>query len=172
MRTPIFVRPLTDAERQALEAGWRSSDAFRLRRCQILLASARGQRAPQIARHLGCSRQTAHAAIRAFNQVGLPCLQRRSTRPHTIQAAFDSRAVAQLRALLHQSPRTLGKPTSVWTLALVAEVSFAHGLTARRVSGETIRVTLARWGLRWQRAKQWLTSPDPAYARKKGGGIV
>jgi hypothetical protein len=36
---PKFVRPLEDAEREALAAGLRSSDAFVLRRCQILLAS-------------------------------------------------------------------------------------------------------------------------------------
>ena len=39
MRPPIFVRPLTDAERTALTMGLRSSDAFVLRRCQMLLAS-------------------------------------------------------------------------------------------------------------------------------------
>jgi hypothetical protein len=44
MQVPLFVRPLTDAERQALEAGLHSSDAFVLRRCQILLASARRAR--------------------------------------------------------------------------------------------------------------------------------
>jgi hypothetical protein len=48
------VRPLTDAERQALSAGLRSKDTFVLHRCQILLASARGERAPQIAAHLSC----------------------------------------------------------------------------------------------------------------------
>ncbi len=41
-------------------------------------------------------------------------------------------------------------------------------MTHERVTGETIRVTLKRLGVRWQRAKQWITSPDPAYARKKG----
>jgi len=50
---PIFVRPLTDAERQQVEAGLRSSKAFVLRRCQILLASARGERATTIVRQLG-----------------------------------------------------------------------------------------------------------------------
>ena len=54
MKPPTFVRPLTDHERQALKAALRSPDAFTLRRCQILLASADGQRAPQIARTLGC----------------------------------------------------------------------------------------------------------------------
>jgi hypothetical protein len=35
------------------------------------------------------------------------------------------------------------------------------------VSDETIRATLARMGVRWRRAKEWITSPDPEYARKK-----
>ncbi len=47
MKRPIFVRPLSDAEREALEAGLRSSDAFVLRRCQILLASDGGKNAYQ-----------------------------------------------------------------------------------------------------------------------------
>jgi hypothetical protein len=72
--------------------------------------------------------------------------------------------------LLHQSPRTFHQPTSLWTLELAAQVSFQQGLTQERVSGETIRATLARLGVRWQRAKEWITSPDPAYARKKGRG--
>src|ERR671914_722469 len=46
MQSPLLVRPLTDAERQALEAGLRSPAAFTLRRAQILLASSRGERGP------------------------------------------------------------------------------------------------------------------------------
>jgi transposase len=168
MMPPLFVRPLTDAERQHLEAGLRSSNAFTLRRCQILLASARGERAPQMAHHLGCDEQTVRNAIRAFNRAGLECLSQGSSRPHTIHAAFPGQKAEQMRALLHQSPRTFDKPTSLWTLELAAQVSFEQGLTPQRVSGETIRATLARLGVRWQRAKEWITSPDPAYARKKG----
>jgi hypothetical protein len=41
---PIFVRELSNKKREALEAGLRSSDAFVLRRCQILLASSKGER--------------------------------------------------------------------------------------------------------------------------------
>src|SRR3712207_7021241 len=36
----------------------------------------------------------------------------------------------------------------------------------RLVSDETIRAALAAPGVRWQRAKHWITSADPAYARK------
>ena len=73
----------------------------------------------------------------------------------------------RLRAFLHQSPRNFGKETSLWTLELAAEVSFEQGLTPERVSREAVRTALQRLGVRWKRAKQWITSPDPAYARKK-----
>ncbi len=168
MREPIFVRPLTDAERGRLAAGLRSPDAFVLRRCQIVLASARGESAPQIARQLGCDKQTVLNAIHAFNCAGLAALRRGSNRPHAPRVAFSAAAREGLRDLLHRSPRDFGKPTSAWTLGLAAEVSFERGLTAERVSAETVRATLERLGVRWRRAKAWITSPDPEYARKKG----
>jgi winged helix-turn helix protein len=127
MLRPIFVRPLTDAERQQVEAGLRSSEAFVLRRCQILLASARGERAITIARQLGCDDQTVREAIHTFNSVGLEALRPGSRRPHTIRPAFDTGRAQQLRALLHQSPRTFDKPSSLWTLELAAQVSFEQG---------------------------------------------
>jgi transposase len=172
MKSPIFVRPLTDAERAQLATGLRSSEAFVLRRSQILLASARGESAPHIARQLGCDDQTVRNAIVAFNTLALAALRKGSSRPHRVHAAFDLARGEQLRALLHQSPRTFGKPTSLWTLELAADVSFEQGLTPERVSGETIRATLRRLGVRWKRAKQWITSPDPAYARKKARAIA
>ncbi len=151
----------------ALEAGLRSPDAFVLRRCQILLANARGEAVQAIARSIGCSDQTVLNVLRAFDRRRLAVLERRSSRPRTVHAAVTADAAEQLRALLHQSPRTVGKPTSLWTLELAAEVSFERGLTATRVSDETIRATLVRLGVKWQRAKEWITSPDPAYTRKK-----
>ena len=165
MRTPIFVRPLTDAERQALSAGLRSKDTFVLRRCQILLASARGERAPRIAEHLGCDDQTVLDGLHAFNAQGLDALVKRSSRAHHPRPqAFPGERAEQLRALLHRSPRDFGYPTSVWTLDLAAAVRFARGLTDHLVTGEAIRQTLLRLGIGWKRAKHWITSPDPAYA--------
>jgi hypothetical protein len=124
MRPPIFVRALSEAERERLEAGLRSTDVYELRRCQVLLASAREERVPRIAATLGCDEQTVRNV-------------------------------------------TFGKPTGVWTMELAAEVSVAEGITPERVTGETIRQAILRLGVRWRRAKQWITSPDPAYARKK-----
>jgi transposase len=167
MQAPLFVRPLTGAERCALEAGLRSSQAFTLRRAQILLASARGEHTPAIAAALGCSDQTVRDAIHAFDRTGIASLTPGSKRPHTLRPAFDAGTAARLRGLLHRSPRDFGHPTGLWTLELAAAAAFAEGLTATRVSGETVRATLARQGVRWKRAKTWITSPDPAYARKK-----
>ena len=84
-----------------------------------------------------------------------------------MQAQFDQAKCEALRALLHQSPRTFSKTTSYWTLALAAEVCFKRGLTESQVSIETIRLALKRLGVGWQRAKHWITSPDPEYLRKK-----
>lgn len=172
MRKPIFVRALTDAEQHALTAGLRSSEAFVLRRCQMLLASARGERAPQIAHHLGCDDQTVLDALHAFNEYGLAALARGSSRPHTTHPAFTGDAAQRLRALLHRSLREFGKPTSLWTLDLLAEVSFQEGLTTHQVTGEAIRQTCRRLGIQWKRAKHWITSPDVGYTRKKTSGTA
>ena len=166
-KAPIYVRPLTDDERAALTAGLRSRDAFVMRRCQILLASASGRRASRIAADLGCDTDTALNAINAFNRAGLGALVAGSNVPSTIHRAFDAESAERLRALLHQSPRNFGKTSSTWTLELAAEVSFAQGLTPERVSREAVRTALQRLGMGWKRAKQWITSPDPEYARKE-----
>jgi transposase len=173
MRDPsVFVRDVTTEERRHLKAGLRSADACRVRRCQIILASEYGAGVPRIARQLGCSEQTVRNTIHAFTTQGVTCLQRTSSRPHTTRERLGSAQAQRLQAFLHLSPRTFGHPTSVWTLELAAEVSFAHGLTPQRVSREAIRTALHRLGVSWQRAKGWITSPDAAYARKKKPAIV
>jgi hypothetical protein len=96
MRPPILVRPLTDAERTAVTAGLRSKDTFVLRRCQILrqilLASARGERAPRIAEQVGCDDQTVLDALHAFNAHGLAALRKGSSRAYHPRPIRPSRA--------------------------------------------------------------------------------
>jgi transposase len=167
MKPPLFVRPLSDSERAALREGLRSKDAFTLRRCQVLLASDQGRWPSDIAASLGCSSQSVRNALRAFAADGLACLRQKSKRPRTIHAAWPKARDEDLRALLHQSPRNLGQATSLWTLDLAAAVCFKQGWTSRVLSGEAIRQVLKRLGVGWKRAKHWLTSPDPEYARKK-----
>jgi transposase len=150
-----------------MEGGLRSAAAFVVRRCQIVLASEYGAGVPRIARQGGCSDQTVRNVVHAFNTQGVACLQRGSARPHTTRARLGSEGAERLQAVLHQSPRTFGHPTSLWTLELAAEVSVAQGLTPQRLSREALRTALRRWDVSWQRAQRWITSPDPASARTK-----
>ncbi|MGH3427660.1 MAG: helix-turn-helix domain-containing protein [Mycobacteriales bacterium] len=168
MHPPLFVVPLSADQSAALRAGLRSPDAFTARRCQIVRASARGVPAKLIAQHLGCSAGTARNAIRAWTAEGPASLQEKSSRPKSAAPLLPPQRHDDLRALLHQSPRSLGKNRSTWTLALVAAVCHERGWTPRALSIESVRHVLARLKVSWQRAKHWITSPDPAYARKKG----
>jgi len=116
MRKPIFVRPIRDDERPALEAGLHSSDAFVLRRCQIILASERRKRAPEIAKDVGCDSDSVLDIIHAFNHNGVQALIRKSSCPHKTYPAFAADQREHLRTLLHKSPSLFGKFTVVYLL--------------------------------------------------------
>src|SRR3712207_1209341 len=100
---PLLVRELSDPERQALQAGLRSSDGFTVRRCHILLASARGDTTTVIAQAVGCSPQAVRNVLRAFESRGLAVVALQSRRPHTAAKLFDAERSARLKALLHRS---------------------------------------------------------------------
>jgi transposase len=172
MKRPIFVRPLSRKEEQQLRTGLRAQDAFTLRRSQILLASAAGRSPAQVAQQVGCTDQTVRDVIRQFKARGVACLARQSSRPKSARPELDASKREQLRDLLHRSPRDFGKRRSTWTLELAAEVCFEQQLTARRLSDETIRQALLRLGVKWQRARDWITSPDPQYLLKKSAATA
>jgi hypothetical protein len=163
-----FVRSLTAVERRALEKGRKSADPFTVRRSQVLLASADGLGPAAIGRLIGCTAQAVRNAIRAFETDGLGCLAAKSHARKDPGRVWDRDE--DLRDLLHRRPREFGKPTSLWTLGLVAEVCHEKGWTPRVLSIEAIRQALRRLGVGWTRAKHWITSPDPEYAKKKWSG--
>ena len=115
MRHPSFIRPVTEEERQLSEAGRRSNEAFVMRRSQLLLASARGERVPSMASALSCDQHTVRTALPACTQKGPDALQAGSRRPHRGRTARAQGDADTFKALLHRSPRDLGKPTGRWT---------------------------------------------------------
>jgi transposase len=127
----------------------------------MLLQSDQGQRPSQIASSLGCSAQAVRNTLRAFAAEGLACLLQKPSRPKTTHSVWPKARDEDLRALLHQSPRSLGKPARLWTLPLAAQVCFEKGWTARLLSRETIRLVLKRLGIAWKRARHWPLSPGP-----------
>jgi transposase len=167
MRTPIVIRSLTENDRQQIQAGLRSSDAFVLRRWQILLASAKGVRAITIAKQLGCDDQTVRNVIHGFHAAGLAVLQEGSSRPHHRHTSLSEEGLQQLKDLLHRRPSDCGKERSTWTLDLAAQVSFEQGIISGQVSDESVRRALQRLKPNWKRAKHGITSPDPQDLLKK-----
>jgi oligopeptide/dipeptide ABC transporter ATP-binding protein len=174
---PLTVRPLTDAERQALQDNLRSPDAFVLRRAEIVLASAVGVRSGQIARRLGFTTQEVREVIQAFNARGLDVLRPGSYHSGVVGSALEGPQAHALYALLPQSARTLGllpqsartlgQDTSPWILEVAADVADEQGVPAQRRGGVTMRTTSARMAVRWPRAKEWAISPDLEYARQQ-----
>src|SRR5262245_16345929 len=172
MKPPLYVRPLTDDERMQLEADRRTTDAFRMRRAPIVLASARGLSPQPIAQLVGCCVQTVRHVIHAFHTTGLACVSKQSTRPKSTAPILTAPKCEQLQPILHQAPRTYGKPTGIGTLALAAQVCHAQGVTARCLSDASLRRAVQRLRTNWKRAKHWSTSPDPHYARKNSGATL
>src|SRR5512134_762292 len=167
MKPPLSIGPLSDPQRKRLEDGLRARDGFELRRCQILLASARGERPSQIAAHVGCSAQTVRTTLRAYRADSTGCLHARSSRPKHAAPVLDQARCERLRAILHEIPRLFGKNTSLWTLALLAEVCFEQGLTPRVLSIESMRRALQRMGGAGNGPSTGLPVPTPRTGQKK-----
>lgn len=164
---PILVRELTEQERRILEQGLRSSSAFTVRRCQMLLSSAAGKTANRIAAELHCSGQGVREVIHAFENEGVGCLHEKSHARREPQSAFDEAGRERLREVIRQSPRRFGHETSVWTLALLAETCEREGIASRPVSADNVGYVLREMNIDWRRAKHRIRSPDGHYAHRK-----
>ncbi len=166
----LYVRELTSEEKQALEEGLRSQSAFTVRRCQMLLSSARGLKAQTIAEQLHCSDETVRTAVHAFHREGVACLKEKTHRPPSATFSFSPEALARLPDMVAASPRAYGQEHSLWSLKRLAVVCHQEGLTDRVVSYETMRDALQRAGISWKRARKRMPSTDAAYPIKKTAG--
>ena len=167
MRPFTIIIELTDEERAGLKTAVEAPEKFTRLRGQILLLSAQGICPREIAEGLGCSEQTVRNAIKQLVTEGISSLKREKMGPKNPPRAFDAPGRERLMTIAHQSPRAFGKAQSQWTLKLLAEVCFEQKLTDTQVSIETIRKAIIALGSSWQRAKNWIVSPDPQYLLKK-----
>lgn len=164
----LYVRELTEEEREALQNGLKSSDGLTVRRAQMLLMSANERlKVDEIGERVGCRGQAVREAIHAFHEEGVACLKHKSCARQDDQRAFDDAARERLQELIRLSPRVLGYENSLWTLELLAQASYAEGLTTHPVHPDTISETLHSLGIRWQRARKRINSPDTRYEDKK-----
>ncbi|MBE7554141.1 MAG: helix-turn-helix domain-containing protein [Anaerolineales bacterium] len=104
-----------------------------VRRCQILLKSAKWQTASQIAKALDCSDQTVREAIRAYHQEGLDCLREKSHARHDQQPTINEAGCGRLKEISRLSPRTFGfrpvcGPALYWPKCCPKKVTRANRL--------------------------------------------
>lgn len=134
----------------------------------VLLAAEDRMDATTIARSLALHPNTTRRWLHTFDQEGLNAL---APQPKGGSAKrFGEELVEALIALLHEPPEQHGAPDERWTLREAAAALVREGWTTG-ISIESIRRLLREHKHSWQRAKEWVRSPDPRYAFKKDGAI-
>lgn len=167
MKPPLYIRQLTKEEILEVERGLKSKEGFKVRRSQMIKLSSERKGVKEIGQVLGCSGQAVRQAIRAFHSRGIKSLEQQSNRPKSAKKEIGEEDLEKIKELINESPRKYGKAQSQWTLPMLAEVSYEKGITKRLMSDESIRLAIKRLKLNWRRAKEWITSPDPEYDKKK-----
>jgi transposase len=122
----VFVRPVSMTEGQRLQRiGRTAKDPVKLRRAIVVLMSAQGQSAPDIAHLLDCSQEYVRQVIHDFNDIGFKALDPKWSggRPK----AIGEQARRQIRVIARCCPRDLGPPFSAWSLSKLAEHLVAVG---------------------------------------------
>jgi transposase len=159
----VFVRPVTMSEGRRLQRiGRTAKDPVTLRRAIVVLMSAQGQSAPDIAHLLDCSPEYVRSVIHAFNESGFAALDPKWSggRPRTI----TEQVRRQVCLLARCCPRDLGLAFSTWSLAKLAEHLAVTGIA--HISRESIRQILHDAGIRWLATKTWKASTDPQFIAK------
>src|SRR3954464_12669199 len=127
----------------------------------IVLASATGMSAPQIAAVVRTDESHVRKVIHAFNEQGFGSLDPdyRGGRPKKTTPEQRDRIIAVARA----RPDTQGVALTRWSLAKLSEHLAGLGI---QLSEEALRQTLRAAGLSHQRTRSWKWSPDPDFAAK------
>jgi transposase len=163
MRPPeVFVRELLPEEGARLKSiSKRARYQSKRERAMILLASATGMGAPQIAAVVRSDESHVRKVIHAFNEQGFSSLdpEYRGGRPRKTTPTERDRIVSVARA----RPDTQGVPLTRWSLPKLCFHLAGMGIF---LSEETLRRTLIDAGLSHQRTRSWKWSPDPDFQAK------
>ena len=166
MSSPLFVRALGGAERKELRQLVRNGlDARVVRRAQMVLLSAEGKVASEIAGLWAITAQGVRKIVNRFNREGVAGLSDRPRKGRPPKT--DERYVELLKQAVQTAPHELGYPFSCWTLARLRE----HLARKTRVilCPQHLSRLLAKHGVVYRRPKHGMTHlRDPAeYNEKK-----
>src|SRR6266566_8264294 len=165
MLKPLEISSLTAEELEALEKLYRTTKDVRLRtRAQIvLLAGEQRMTAPAIAAIVREVSQTVRNWLKRSMAQGIEGLKDRPMPgpPPKITEKYQE----QLLAVVRRRPRSLGQPSSMWTLQRLSD--YMAEQTGIRASSETVRQVLKAGESVLSRPQQKVSSPDREYLVKK-----
>lgn len=165
MRPPeVFVRELSLDEGQRLRSiSRRAKYQSKRERAMILLASATGMSAPEIAELVRTDDSHVRKVIHEFNEKGFDSLDPdyRGGRPKKTTPAERDRIVAVARA----RPDTQGVALTRWSLRKLRPHLVEQEIVAE-ICEETLRQVLRDAGLSHQRTRSWKWSPDPNFKER------
>ncbi len=146
-----------------------TTEAATLRRSQALLWLHQGESVAAVAARLEVSRQLIYYWIGLFHRdtpVDLAsrlAIGTRSGRPPVLKGVIDP----LIDEVIDHDPRLFGYNSTVWTAPLIAYyLQTEHGHIA---SVSSVRLALARVGLRWKRPRHRLALRSPTWRQAKGG---
>lgn len=162
----VCTRPFKPGEQQQLYDLLDHPDPQIRRRAKAVLLSVEGLSANQLVPMVSLTAKSIRKWINRFNAQGVCALTKQPKSPGR-KPTFTPEQRQKMVELAQRSPHSLGKPFTSWSLSkLVAHLQEAEQL---RISKSWLSQILKQNGLSPQRAKRWITSPDPEYALKKKG---
>jgi transposase len=161
----LYVRDLRLAEGRKLQDMLRHErNRIKLRRAQVVLASAQGSRIPDIARRFYFSPQHVRTIIKDFNANGFEALVPKYAGGRPAKFSEEQHSLIIETALC--PPDLLGRPFRRWSLAKLRDFLAAEKIV-ESISLETLRQILRSNRVRLQRTKTWKECNDPKLRSKK-----
>jgi transposase len=158
-------QPLADLSTQ-------TRHAHELRRAQALLWVDGGERIATVAERLCVTRQSVYNWIKRFQTQGTQEISARlaegarSGRPRTAHGIIDP----LILDVIDRDPRELGYRSTVWTAPLFTP--YLAETPHIEVSRQSVRLAIARLGLRWKRPRHDLVRRSKTWRQAKGGSHV
>ena len=162
----IYVREITNEEGAQLKRILRrSNDSFRVKRAQVILASAQKMKVPEIAKSFGSSNDYVSYVIHGFNEIGFEVLESKYKNCGS-SPKFDSEQRETVVDIALTKPKDLGLPFTEWSLPKLKDYVIGN-TDIDYISHETIRRILQDNGIKYRRTKTWKESNDPDFEIKK-----
>ena len=161
----LYVREIGIAEGRRLQRVVRSGkDRIKIRRAQIVLASAQGSKVPDIARRLYFSPAHVRTVIKAFSADGIDGLVPKYCGGRPPKFSEEQRSLIIETALC--PPGLMGQPFTRWSLPKLRDFIIKERIV-ESISVETIRQILKGAKVKLRRTKTWKECNDPKLRSKK-----